>query len=405
MPVVLDNITTARNYSASSLSLSHSFGASANIALVKIHTISTGSPTLTAVTIGGNAATLVGSKIQANAGIYYSVFTYKYSILGGGTKTIAVSLNTATLVTTLACLSFNGAGNVTGYNSAQATSTSSSLTVASASTSLVVYGLSWDYLSGDSAQSDASMNQTQSYKVEPGICSVVAGTTSKTCTATLTQWGNEDDGPYDPLWVADICSVDAGAGGNSYTLTAGQGSFTESGVSAGLKAARRVAATQASFVETGIAVNFKRGLKFSAGVGSYSVSGIASGLKFGRLISATPAGYVLSSKAANVLYGRRMSVSVASYLLVGKDIVFRRSKGTLTAACGSFVLARIDARLIKRSILRAGYGAILLHGNDVNLTSGLIASLEQSRYAKESWESLEFVWKTGVPIIPFDSHR
>jgi hypothetical protein len=47
--------------------------------------------------------------------------------------------------------------------------------------------------------------------------------------------------------------------------------------------------------------------------------------------------------------------------------------------------------------------ALSINKQSINIEG--VTMSRDTRYAKEAWESLEYVWKSGVPIMPFDSHR
>ena len=81
-----------------------------------------------------------------------------------------------------------------------------------------------------------------------------------------------------------------------YTLTAQGGSYTKTGQTAVLKAARKIPAGSGSYSLTGQAVGLKATRKIAAGAGSYSLTGQAAGLKAARKIAAGPGSYALTGQ-------------------------------------------------------------------------------------------------------------
>lgn len=97
-----------------------------------------------------------------------------------------------------------------------------------------------------------------------------------------------------PFGRAPFGRAPAVAGGGALTLTAATGSFTETGVAAGLKAARKVTAVQASYTLTGIATGLKAARSFAAALATYSLTGVSAGLKRGLMLSGATAAYTLT---------------------------------------------------------------------------------------------------------------
>jgi uncharacterized membrane protein len=147
----------------------------------------------------------------------------------------------------------------------------------------------------------------------------------------------------------------------AYTLAVDAGSYAVSGVSATLKAARRVSATAGSYAIAGQTAGLKRGLKVLATAGSYAITGLDATLsKAGqRVLDAIAGVYGLTGSAANLIVTRRMSASAGVYATTGQATTLSRTR-RLVAAAGSYLLNGIAALLSRTVVLT---GAPTLDGN------------------------------------------
>jgi hypothetical protein len=134
------------------------------------------------------------------------------------------------------------------------------------------------------------------------------------------------------------------AAAQHYTLTADGGSYGITGQTAGLSAARKVAAGQGSYALTGQAASLKMARKMAAGAGSYSLTGQDAGLRAIRKMAAEGGSYVLTGQAANLKLAKKIPAGAGSYALTGQDAVLRAIR-KMAAAGGSYVLTGMDANL------------------------------------------------------------
>lgn len=100
-----------------------------------------------------------------------------------------------------------------------------------------------------------------------------------------------------------------------YTLTAEAGSYSMTGQSVGLRAARKMAAAPDSYALTGQAADLKFGRKISAGAGAYALTGQDAVLRAIRKMAAEGGSYALTGYDANLVIGKHyiLTAEAGSY--------------------------------------------------------------------------------------------
>lgn len=210
----------------------------------------------------------------------------------------------------------------------------------------------------------------------------VSGTTPTDTNQLVNVWMADNAGTTsDPKLVITSSSVAAS------TLTAAVGSFTETGIAAGLSVGRKLTAATGAFVETGIADSFHKTLIMHcvpnspsspspleslrkitrlSSVGSFVITGQASSLLVARRLTASPGSFALTGNAAELdprLFGRE---ATGIYTITGQSAGLTVALH-LTAAPGSFAITGNDANLHAGPTLVAGTGSYLLTGQDASL--------------------------------------
>jgi hypothetical protein len=130
----------------------------------------------------------------------------------------------------------------------------------------------------------------------------------------------------------------------AYVLTAEAGSYGETGQTAALRAARKIAAGQVSYALTGQAAALKAFRKIPAGPGSYALTGKDAVLRAIRKLAAGSDSYSLTGQAAALKLAKKIAAAGGSYDLTGQDAVLRAIR-KLAASGGSYVLTGMDANL------------------------------------------------------------
>jgi hypothetical protein len=114
------------------------------------------------------------------------------------------------------------------------------------------------------------------------------------------------------------------AGGSPYTLTGDAGSYTLTGIAAGLKAGRKLAGAAGSYAITGqdatLTYTPDSGSPFTlvADAGSYTLTGVAAGLRATRRLTGAAGSYTLTGQAATFgTRAYRLVAAAGSYTMTG----------------------------------------------------------------------------------------
>lgn len=161
--------------------------------------------------------------------------------------------------------------------------------------------------------------------------------------------------------------------GMAVTLTAAAGSFTLSGVAAGLKLGFGIVAATGVYVLTGVAAGLKKALTLTAAAGSYALTGVAATLRKGYTLVAVAGSYVLTGVAAIVSKGIRLTAAAGSYTLTGVAAGLKKALH-LIAATGVYALTGRAAGLIKGLHLIAAAGSYVLTGNTIVMARAVAAA-------------------------------
>jgi hypothetical protein len=141
----------------------------------------------------------------------------------------------------------------------------------------------------------------------------------------------------------------SGGGVTHYTITADAGTYTLTGVAAGLRAARKIAGAQGTYALTGVAAGLRAGRKIAGATGTYALSGVDAGLKATRTLTADAGAYTLTGQDATL-------TEAGAY--------------TLIAEAGAYTLTGVDAGLLATRQLAADAGAYTMTGFDAGLSVG-----------------------------------
>lgn len=153
---------------------------------------------------------------------------------------------------------------------------------------------------------------------------------------------------------------------SAYTLTAGTGAYTVTGVAAGLKVAHKVTAATGSYTLTGVATGLYVGRKVAAVAGSYTLTGVAAGLRATRLLTSAAGSYTVTGNAAGLLRGLKVTAAAGSYTLTGVAAGLRATR-LLTAGAGSYTVTGNAAGLLVARKLTAATGAYVVSGQNAIL--------------------------------------
>jgi hypothetical protein len=160
---------------------------------------------------------------------------------------------------------------------------------------------------------------------------------------------------------------------NSYTLTAGSGSFALTGSAATLKAARLLTASAGSFTVTGSPATLKKGYLLTASSGSFVLTGSVATLTAARKLTASAGSFVINGAAATLKRGLLLTAGSGSYALTGSSATLLKAL-KLVAGSGAYTVTGSSATLTKSSAssytLTANGGSFALSGSAVALLVG-----------------------------------
>lgn len=147
--------------------------------------------------------------------------------------------------------------------------------------------------------------------IAAGMCSGY-----KMSLSELRQWANDPWSFWYPRKF-DLLDMIKGSSGAVLTLTAAQGTFTESGKATIPNAARTIAAALGTFSESGKAIVLNRGIGMAGGVGSYNLTGVSASLPRGRTATASQGTFTFTGTASSLVRGHTVIAGPGSFTLTG----------------------------------------------------------------------------------------
>lgn len=188
-----------------------------------------------------------------------------------------------------------------------------------------------------------------------------------TSSAYLIQTSKASANPsWNPAGTSGLTSAvmaiyKAAAGGTANTLAMGQGTFTITGQTVGLKVTRRLQPAQGTFTLTGQALGLTVQRKALTAVqGSFAITGQALAMRVAR----SP-----------------LVATQGSYALTGQALVMRVARAAFPIGQGSFVLTGQAVSLKVTRAFVAAQGTFALTGQSVGLSYVRTVSLGQGNYA------------------------
>lgn len=101
---------------------------------------------------------------------------------------------------------------------------------------------------------------------------------------------------------------------NQLGLVADAGSIVLTGIAAGLRADRKLAAVQGAYAFDGVAARLLVGHRLAAAAGAYVLTGVAAGLRAGRKLAAARGVYNLLGQEANLIYSGGAPPAVGTFI-------------------------------------------------------------------------------------------
>lgn len=177
---------------------------------------------------------------------------------------------------------------------------------------------------------------------------------------------------------------------NAYTLTAQTGSYSVSGVSAGVNHNRLLSASAGSYSLSGVDAIITKGSALNnyvltAQAGSYSKTGVSASINRGRVLTVSAGSYSLSGVNANLYRNRALTSSAGAYSVSGVSANITYTPAavnyTLTAQAGSYTLAGVSASISKNRVLTASAGNFSVSGVNAGLNVGKVLTASAGSYA------------------------
>lgn len=175
---------------------------------------------------------------------------------------------------------------------------------------------------GDGSYTAAPTNYTNlTQNSAPGTVGALLATSRRALNAV-----SDDPGTFTPntgpAVAATVAVRPAPAGGGSFTLGAATGSFSLSGISAGLRASRRLGAASGSFSLSGVSVVLRRGYTLLTSPGAFNDVGNSVSLRTARRLAAGVGSFSFVGQAAGLIY-----VSPSGQVVSWKPLITRRRRG------------------------------------------------------------------------------
>lgn len=186
------------------------------------------------------------------------------------------------------------------------------------------------------------------------------------------------------------------------TLTAGVGSFSESGQTVGLNKSLIMSCSTGSYSLTGIDATlgrrynlscsvgnfsesgqtalFTKQLRCSESVGVFTLSGQSAGLNRSVPITGGTGTYILSGQAATLTKQWRITASTGAYTLSGQAATFTKQL-SLTSTTGTYILSGQIALLTKQLHCSESVGTFTLSGQSAGISRNVPITTNTGTYA------------------------
>jgi hypothetical protein len=213
--------------------------------------------------------------------------------------------------------------------------------------------------------------------IYPGLIAAYAlGANGTKVQRDLT--GNKNDGTVSGPTVTRgiaraprqrIIYIPAPATTGAYSLPLSTGTYTVTGQTVALRAARQLALANGSYTLTGQAVALRVGRAVPLAVGSYTLTGQAVALRIARQLPLSAGTYTLTGQAVALLVARKLALANGLYSLTGQDVNLRYSASgaVLTLSPGSYALTGQAVALRVARVLALASGNYALAGQAVAL--------------------------------------
>lgn len=200
-------------------------------------------------------------------------------------------------------------------------------------------GTGWSVLGDPQYRNTTGNDMSSSYGYKIQTSSAATGNVSKN-QATL-------GGDAGATFIVSFYEASSGA----YALPVTTGSFSFTGITAGLKADRKVTLSVGTFSFTGKSTGLNKGYKIPLSVGSFTFSGLATSLMATRKLPISPGSYTHTGVDARLIVDRSLS-AVAGTFIVSDNYIGLSATRPLAVGTGAIIFICNDGILnADRSLL------------------------------------------------------
>lgn len=196
-------------------------------------------------------------------------------------------------------------------------------------------------------------------------------------TSIGTEAANHDTNGTVSSWSLQLVTVNASSAWRSrvvelvddtWTLLAGTGTFTHTGVDAGLFKGRTLTAELGAFTWAGIDADliYAQLKQIIADLGTFAWTGVDADVRHTALITADTRSYAWTGIDATPRPARRLVADVGSFTVTGINNAFARTR-VLAGDAGSYVVTGINANTLRTVLLSPSTRQYLVTGLDAIL--------------------------------------
>lgn len=310
------------------------------------------SRTVSSMTYGGKACTLLGGSQNANGG---SKIYYLEGVTSSGTASVTVVGSNPIF---MAVVDFDGADTPTDYQGQSFTAGATGSTINL--NNVVNNDILWDGIVSDRGATVGADQTNETGQIasggEYGNFSSQAGSSGNAMSWTWSSgWGSHS-----------ACRIPE-AGGAPTIITAEGGSYAYSGQAANINRALLVAANAGAYAYTGQDAGINLGLRVSAEAGAYAYAGQDVTLSLDHVIAAEAGAYSWAGQNADLVKTLRLIAEAGAYSWAGQQVAILASR-LVSAEAGSYAWTGQDAAILRAVLLEAEGGAYAYTGGDATIT-------------------------------------
>lgn len=167
----------------------------------------------------------------------------------------------------------------------------------------------------------------------------------------------------------------------AYSLVADKGTFTETGIAAGILHTARLVADSGLYTQVGKDASLVKKRTLVAEKGTFTHAGQSASIRHTVVLVADKGAFTFSGVAAGVLYGRIFTASAGSIILTGLNADLHSVQGIdINGDPGPFVVTGTDAQIRKGFVLIAATRAFNVTVNTASLIYSGAASADKPFY-------------------------